>query len=59
MTDEELSQAAQDAAEALWALEQANPAIDFSDLHKKCEKLFDGFVARSPGVIRPDGGGPK
>lgn len=59
MTDAELSDLAQQAAEALWTLEQAHPNVDFSDLHKKCNDLFEGFLTTNPGVVRPAGGGPK
>lgn len=59
MTPKEITDLAQQAAEALWALEKANPGIDFSDLHKACEKLFDAMAENNPGVIKPLGGGPK
>lgn len=59
MTDQELSDLAEKAQAELQALEKALPHIDFGPLHKACEAIFDGFLTRAPGVVRPLGGGPK
>lgn len=59
MSPEQITELARQAAEALWALEKGHPTIDWSPLHKACEALFDAMALANPGVVKPDGGGPK